>query len=192
MHPLTELSQKIGRTDRSGLPVYGKAKLSPHWYTEYYGPLLEPLRPCLKQFLEIGIGQGGGALLWKHYFPEAEIHAVDTLFREEVEKLLKGEGIHTYYDNAYCETFIRERLEGRRFQVIIDDGAHTLESWVFVLNHYVELLDEGGVLVIEDIQTRGQAEEIIRHFRGDRRRLSLVDRRLLEDSAINEMLLVYS
>lgn len=189
---MTELSRTIGRTDRSGLPVYGRAKLSPHWYTEYYGPLLEPMRPRLKQFLEIGIGQGGGALMWKRYFPATEVHVVDAVFREEVDGVLTTSGVKTYYGDAYTEAFIRDHFSGRCFGVIIDDGSHTLESWVFFLNHYVQLLEEGGVLIIEDIQTRGQAEEIVRHFRGDRRRLSLVDRRLLEDSAINEMLLVYA
>jgi hypothetical protein len=38
------------------------------------------------------------------------------------------------------------------FDVIIDDGPHTLESQLFAVKHFLPLLNEGGVFAIEDIQ----------------------------------------
>jgi len=191
MHELTRISREIGDTDKSGLPVYGQARLSPHWLTEFYGPFLEPRRDRIRNFLEIGIGQGGSALMWKAFFPEATIHVVDNQFRETVDARLKEAGIMTRYGDAYSRDFISAHFSELRFQVILDDGRHDLASWVFVLNHYTGLLDDGGVLMIEDVQTEGQVREIVRHFEGDSRRLSLVDRRFTEGAAINEMILLY-
>lgn len=191
MHELTRISREIGATDKSGLPVYGSAKLSPHWYTEFYGPFLEPRRDRIYNFLEIGIGQGGSALMWKTFLPQAEIHVADNHFREAVDAKLRAAGVHTRYGDAYSRDFLSAHFSQLRFQVILDDGKHDLASWVFVLNNYIDLLDEGGVLMIEDIQTEGQVREVVRQFEGDSRRLSLIDRRFTDGAAINEMILVY-
>jgi hypothetical protein len=33
----------------------------------------------------------------------------------------------------------------------LDDGPHTLESMIFFINHYLPLLKDDGILIIEDI-----------------------------------------
>ena len=42
-------------------------------------------------------------------------------------------------------------MDGQLFDLIIDDGPHTLDSMIFFVTHYLPLLNETGVLVIEDI-----------------------------------------
>ena len=61
---------------------------------------------------------------------------------------------YTFYEhNAYDEEFVALlEEEWCGFDVIIDDGPHTLESQVFAVKHYLPLLNEGGVFAIEDIQ----------------------------------------
>ena len=44
------------------------------------------------------------------------------------------------------------------FDIIIDDGPHTLESQQFVIASYLPLLNSGGVLVIEDIENFSYVE----------------------------------
>jgi hypothetical protein len=41
---------------------------------------------------------------------------------------------------------------GGHFDVIIDDGPHTLQSQIFAVNSYFPMLKPGGILIIEDIQ----------------------------------------
>jgi hypothetical protein len=38
------------------------------------------------------------------------------------------------------------------FDIIIEDGPHTLQSQIFAVQNYVELLKDGGILIIEDVQ----------------------------------------
>jgi hypothetical protein len=40
-----------------------------------------------------------------------------------------------------------------KFDIIIDDGPHTLESMVLCIDLYLPKLNKGGVLVIEDVQS---------------------------------------
>jgi predicted O-methyltransferase YrrM len=39
-----------------------------------------------------------------------------------------------------------------KFDVIIEDGPHNLQSQLFAVEHYYPLLKPGGTLIIEDIQ----------------------------------------
>lgn len=40
-----------------------------------------------------------------------------------------------------------------KFDIIIDDGPHTLESMIFFIENYSKLLEEDGILVVEDVQS---------------------------------------
>ena len=53
------------------------------------------------------------------------------------------------YDVKFIEnTFVKNDI---KFDILIDDGPHTLDSMVFFVKHYLPLLNDTGVLVIEDI-----------------------------------------
>jgi len=179
---LTRISREHGRTDKSGLPIFGDT----HWYTEFYGRILGPRRTNVRNVLEIGIGRGGSLLMWRDFFPNAVIHGIDG--REDF--MMSEDRIVTYNCNAYTEKCMNSYLADKRFDVIIDDGPHTPESWIFCLNNYVDLLDEGGILMIEDVIHKHVAE-VYQSFKGDTKRLSLVDRRDCDGSSENELILLY-
>jgi hypothetical protein len=43
------------------------------------------------------------------------------------------------------------KASGKKFDMIVDDGPHTLESMLFFIKHYSALLTDDGILVVEDI-----------------------------------------
>lgn len=125
-------------------------KNSIHSYFQVYDPLLAPLRDAAKNVLEVGVERGGSILLWHEAFPNAIIHGVD--IRKGIPSPLQDLDRMILYMNqdAYDLGFV-EKLASKKYDLIVDDGPHTLESMIFFVQHYVPLLSDIGVLVVEDI-----------------------------------------
>lgn len=125
-----------------------------HSYLDTYEMLFSPLRDTTTHVLEIGIGgHAGGIRLFRDYFHNSVIHGIDVF-------AAKPEWGDTQTDtrvvlhpktNAYTTDCISS-LSDVKFDVIIDDGSHTLEDMKFVVTNYVSLLKEKAILVIEDVQ----------------------------------------
>jgi hypothetical protein len=56
---------------------------------------------------------------------------------------------------------IIESMYSDGFDIIIDDGPHTVESQIYTIKNYTKLLKNGGILIIEDIQNYGDVDIII-------------------------------
>ena len=122
-----------------------------HNYVELYDVLLAPLRDRAERVLEIGVLHGDSARLWEDFFPRAQIFGIDIVDTSEHQT----ERIHTFVadqaDRAQLQRFID--THGSGFDLIIDDGGHTMEqqqtSFGFLFPH----LRPGGIYIIEDIHT---------------------------------------
>ena len=112
--------------------------------------------------LEIGIGEpkqnkenGGSIKLWFDYFPNSTIYGLDIHDISNVNDIIKNNDRIKLFTsiNAYDTTFIENTFVKNdiKFDILIDDGPHTLDSMIFFVTHYLPLLNETGVLVIEDI-----------------------------------------
>lgn len=127
-------------------------KNTQHSYLDTYETLFSPLRNTATSVLEIGIGGfAGGLRLFRKYFPHAMIYGVDILtskpeWGEEDSRIQ----IHSNMD-AYTKSSF-DILAKQTYDIVIDDGPHTLESMKYVVSNYVTLLKEKGILVIEDVQ----------------------------------------
>lgn len=55
--------------------------------------------------------------------------------------------------NAYSTWFVNhlKKICAEGFDIIIDDGPHTLISQVMFIKKYLPLLNQGGIMIIEDI-----------------------------------------
>jgi hypothetical protein len=144
--PLTRLAIKHG-TDKWGA----------HFYTPVYHALLSPLRNHSVRLLEIGIGGydfktfGGNSLaMWAEYFPRALITGIDIaekcLRLDSRVKLFRG----SQDDPAFLQSVCSERGP---FDVIIDDGSHNPRLVAASFHLLFPSLADGGVYVVEDIQT---------------------------------------
>jgi len=125
-----------------------------HSYLPVYETKFAPRRENVKRVLEIGVLGGGSLLLWAKYFPNAEIWGLDILPLEKLPDCVKNHPriklIHSV--NAYDTKLVGQMIQkGLYFDVLIDDGPHTLESQIFFARYYSQLLAPHGVLCIEDI-----------------------------------------
>jgi hypothetical protein len=136
-----------------------------HNYTQMYTQLFKNFKP--KRIFELGIGtnninifsnmgEGGrpGASLygWSEYFPDAKIYGADI----DYECLFSTEKIKTFYcDQTNISSIEKlwkqyELLES--FDIIIDDGAHTIESIITFFENSIHKLQTGGYYIIEDVR----------------------------------------
>lgn len=127
-----------------------------HWYTPHYDRHFAALRDEPIQLLEIGIGgyddptAGGGSLqMWQRYFRRGLIHGLDIH-----AKKVTGPRIRTVQGDQNDPAFLAE-LAGRigPLDVVIDDGSHVNEHVLTSFHALFPKLRDGGVYVIEDLQT---------------------------------------
>jgi hypothetical protein len=130
-----------------------------HSYLRLYEKLLNPIKDTAKNVLEVGIGDfnnknGGSLLLWKNYFTNASIIGVDILPLDRVlDELINDKKIKLYTEtNAYNDVFILNNFKNIKFDFLLDDGPHTLESQKKFIELYSNLLTDNGILIIEDVQ----------------------------------------
>ena len=118
-----------------------------HCYVdEVYEELFKDIRNSAKRILEIGVQTGGSILMWKEYFSEANIVGIDN---EDCPQLAGRERIEFIEADAYNVELV-DNLPSD-FDVIIDDGPHTLESMAFVTKEYINKINLDGMVIIEDI-----------------------------------------
>jgi hypothetical protein len=132
-----------------------------HSYLETYENLFNPIKDSAKHILEIGVGDftvknGGSLKLWRDYFKNAIIHGVDIMGPERVLDYLLRDNrivIHNYTD-GYDKGNLNKISANNsiKFDVIIDDGTHSLHDMIKVIQLYSDLLTENGILIIEDVQ----------------------------------------
>ena len=128
--------------------MYSTDKNCLHCYVdEVYEDLFKDIRISAKRILEIGVDNGGSILMWREYFLEANIIGIDN---KDCPQLADRERVEFIATDAYNIELV-DRLPND-FDVIIDDGPHTLESMTFVIKEYINKINQNGMIVIEDIQ----------------------------------------
>lgn len=112
------------------------------------------------RILEIGVRHGASITLWSEYFKNVEITGIDNFVDSSInrdlpvnERWLSHDNFTLVSEDAYISETAR-RLVGN-FDIIIDDGPHTLTSQLDAVDLYLDKLSEKGVMVIEDIQKYG-------------------------------------
>jgi len=126
-----------------------------HSYLPLYDILLARLRDTATNVLEIGIYQGGSIKLWHDYFPNATAHGIDVMHYDDVWNELKNNHrIITHTSSDAYDTNVVSSLffSGPLFDMVLDDGPHTLESMLNCVRLYLPLIKDNGILIIEDVQ----------------------------------------
>ena len=123
-----------------------------HSYLSLYDELLCRKKFTCKNMLEVGICFGGSIELWSKYFPNAIVLGIDILDYQKLPLLaLNHENIRLISGDAYSPFLFTSLFRGKKYDFIIDDGPHTLESQIKFLTMYSMLLEEDGILIIEDV-----------------------------------------
>ena len=143
----------------------GTDKATIHNYTGIYAYLLEQYQDIDCNLLEIGVQYGGSALLWHEYLPKCWMDLVD--LKDQVNDViwnqLDEDRFDFYETNAYSATALRT-LGNKKYHVIIDDGSHHRNDLKFVAQNYYQMLEPGGVMILEDIPDEGLLEELTNLF----------------------------
>jgi len=112
------------------------------------------------RILEIGVRHGASVVLWSEYFKCVEITGIDNNVDSSInsdlpvnERWLSRDNFTLISEDAYLSETAR-KLVGD-FDIIIDDGPHTLTSQLIAVDLYLNKLSKNGVMVIEDIQKYG-------------------------------------
>jgi hypothetical protein len=102
--------------------------------------------------LEIGVFHGGSLQMWKHYFgDQAAIYGLDvnprvkSLEEDRIHILIGDQGDRNFW------TGVKPSLPV--FDIIIDDGGHTMDQQRITFEELYPLLSPTGVYLIEDLHT---------------------------------------
>jgi hypothetical protein len=103
------------------------------------------------------MGGGGSIKLWHDYFVNATIHGIDIVDNHERWGDIKNNNRIMVYSStdAYSPEFVNKAFidNNKRFDMILDDGPHTLDSMIKYIYLYSNLMTENGILIIEDVQS---------------------------------------
>ena len=130
-------------------------------YTQYYENLFRGIRNNVTKVLEIGVETGRSHRLWLEYFPKATIYGFD-IFKFGVDEFHKLQEGNPYLDRSIMfegdqesvddlEKFLE--LHGGDFDIIIDDGGHTMRQQQISLGVLFDAVKSGGHYIIEDLHT---------------------------------------
>ena len=163
---LAELCDKYG-SDKGSLTTWGHSyPWHPHTYTDFYSRLFDHCRLGVKRVFECGLGTNDPSLLssmgdagkpgaslrvWRDYFPNAQIYGADI----DKHILFEDERINTFFVDQTDPDIIMnlwEQVDAADFDFMIDDGLHTFEAGVCLLEHSVAKLAKHGIYVIEDVK----------------------------------------
>ena len=138
-------------------------KNTTHSYLEIYESLFHNKKITALNVLEIGVQDGGSIKLWHDYFPNSTIYGLDIRKIKDMWDVLKNKPrIKLGCFDAYDQTFFDNQLStlNTKFDILIDDGPHTLDSMLFFIDNYCKILSDDGVLVIEDVQSINWINEL--------------------------------
>jgi len=109
------------------------------------------------RMMEIGISQGGSLDMWRAYFgPEALIVGVDIDPRcRGYENGRTRVRIGSQEDSVFLQELVREFKE---FDVVLDDGGHTMSQQIASFEALYPIVRLGGVYMVEDCHTSYHAQ----------------------------------
>ena len=131
-----------GRTDKSSLA---------HGFTEIYERFFLPLKYERSRICEIGIEKGGSLAVWREYFPKAVIFGIDIVDCSEYAQKRVKTFVADQSRRSQLQSFIK--TSGGQFDIIIDDGGHTMIQQQISLGFLFKHVKPGGLYVVEDVHT---------------------------------------
>jgi len=136
-----------------------------HTYTNVYYNLFNHCKNEIKLIFECGIGTnnpninsnmtsrgkpGASLRVWRDYFTNSLIYGADI----DKNILFEEDRIKTFYVDQLNEFSIKEmwqNINKSNFDIILDDGLHTLEAGITMFLNSFDKLRKNGIYIIEDV-----------------------------------------
>ena len=142
------LNQNLNKSKLSEIfnsDTYNTDKNDLGYIDNFYEDLFETIRNNPIKMMEIGVYNGGSIKLWKDYFHnESEIYASDINYFSHLD------GTYSIIGDMYSDEQV-SKFSNDYFDLIIDDGLHSFESFVLVMQKYFSKIKKDGILIIEDV-----------------------------------------
>jgi len=134
---------------------YGKInntdKVTHHEYHKYYDYILKQFYNSHGSIVEIGIGTGVSLPMWISLFKNAHIYGVDIENEDKTNQ--KYTIVKADQSNIDDLNMLKSQLIDKSVFFINDDGSHIPEHQLLTFNTLFPILLEGGIYIIEDIET---------------------------------------
>jgi hypothetical protein len=139
----------------------GSDKEVPHRYiSSFYQEYFESYKP--KSILEIGVRNGYSIRLWLSSECVQRVVGIDTDPLVVRENTAIADFRYTFHlADAYRNRGRKTLVGNQKFDLIIDDGPHSLITQMFAVRYFVKYLAKSGTLVVEDIQDPEQSANLI-------------------------------
>ena len=139
---------------------YRTDKGSGHNYLYKYSELFADMRLKPIKLLEIGVYFGGSLKLWRDWFPHAQITGIDISYG----CLFQCYRIKTFLCNSVDPEQVKQKFNGKLFDIIIDDGSHKMEDQIQTFQNFKPFFKAGSYYIIEDLNPK-ENPDIFRVFR---------------------------
>lgn len=139
-------------SDSNSLRCFFKSPLRSSKYSTYfavYDHLFAPYKNKKIIFVEIGIASGGSLFMWRNFFGKnARIIGVD--LNPDAKKFEKY-GFEIYIGSQKDKKFLQEiQKKIGKIDILLDDGGHTYEQQIITTQSFIDNINDGGMIVIED------------------------------------------
>lgn len=148
-------TKKMTLSERYLLGGYCTDKYQLGYYDHFYEKQFNPYLKLPINILEIGIRGGGSIKIWKEYF-----HPDSNVYGGDIENFNPIENTTCYKIDMYSQEALN-LFEDSYFDIVVDDGPHTYESFVSVITKYYSKIKDGGILVVEDVIVPSWVEPLI-------------------------------
>ena len=151
---LCEIGKKYD-TDKSSQRINVTDIRHCHPYTLFYDGIFKNKKDEPLKIAELGILHGASILMWKEYFPNAEIYGFDydsnliNNFKQRFNNdRVTLSNIDVTNKDSIVTAFSKLNI---LFDIIIEDTTHKFEDQIKVIENTYQYLKPGGILIIEDI-----------------------------------------
>lgn len=134
---------------------YSLEKISDKWdpYFDVYERHLAKFIDRAPRVLEIGVQNGGSIDMWLQYFgPGTTVVGIDVdpnclqhSYPADVEIVIGDQGSVEFW-----QKFMQTHSD---FDIVIDDGGHSMQQQIVTLEQMYPRLNQGGVFLVEDTHT---------------------------------------
>ncbi|KAH8678025.1 hypothetical protein BX600DRAFT_507009 [Xylariales sp. PMI_506] len=140
---------------------HGTDKVKGHHYWFMYDKYLPAIRNKKLKMLEIGLGcnmdygPGASYYTWLEYFPNVDLYYIEYDADCAKKWAAKTTGATIYVgdqeDIPFLKRFINDT--GGDFDIIIDDGGHTMKQQINSIETLWGTVKPGGMYFVEDLET---------------------------------------
>lgn len=127
-----------------------------HWFTEVYDEYFSRFlnKP---RILEVGVADFGSIAMYLEYFNDPYVVGIDV---ENKNRYINDKWVFKQADQANEEDLERCVRGEDLFDIIIDDGGHTMKQQQVSFGKLIQHVKPGGLYILEDVHTSFRKEYI--------------------------------